>query len=79
MSSIITTIYKIISQDKLLHFSIAALLTIWLQRLISVELSVFIVFAMIIGKEVYDLKIKKTKFDYIDILFGLFGLLAGLL
>lgn len=72
-------ILKNIKQDKLMHFSVAALLAVELNRFVPIWACIVIVSVFIIGKEIYDLLIKRTIFDSWDVLAGCMGLVVGLL
>lgn len=68
-----------IQQDKILHFAVAMLLIMQLIRIIPDIYAILIVLAMIVGKELYDLYIKKTFIDYWDIVAGILGMSIGLI
>lgn len=68
-----------IQQDKILHFVVAMLLIMQLTRIFPDIYAILIVFAMIVGKELYDLYIKKTFINYWDIVTGILGMSIGLI
>jgi hypothetical protein len=58
-----------IAQDKLLHFFYGFLIFLVMALVVSNEVALLITLGVAIGKECYDLYIKKTVFDLIDIVF----------
>ena len=58
-----------IPQDKLLHFFYGALISFALDFFIPKLYVILIVLVIALAKEVYDLTVKKTKIDFLDILF----------
>lgn len=66
-------------QDKLLHLTIAALLSVELNRVIDTLFTVIILMALIIGKEQYDKYVKRTMIDGCDIVAGVVGLAIGMI
>ena len=66
-----------IAQDKMLHFAVAMLLVLQLQRIVPDYITLITVTCLIFGKEFYDLYIKKTFIDYWDIVVGIIGMSLG--
>lgn len=68
-----------IQQDKILHFLAGFFICTVASLLISLWLGLILSFAAGIGKEIYDLKIKKTFYSWPDMLATIIGGLIAIL
>lgn len=64
--------------DKLLHFSISAVLTVLLSLLIGFEVATLIVIAIGVGKELWDRYIRDKVFSVPDLIADGSGIVIGL-
>ena len=76
-----------IQKDKVLHFCICFLIVVagafilssnGIEQARAVSISSLITLVVAFGKEAYDKYVKKTKFDKMDIVADLIGMIAGI-
>ena len=68
-----------IKEDKLLHFFTFAAGAFIISMLIDKEIALWSMLWLGVLKELYDLIIKKTYFDFYDIVADIWGIMVGLL